>query len=355
MLSRNSKHAVAHPALTTVDTLRALVEQAPAPIFLATSDGEIVYRNAAAVHLLSTALADVGENGMTELRRQLKAVIRSSRRYPDTETIEVDVAGRRLKAACGISPVTGGYAITWRNITLEFERRAASSELADEVTRVGADLSQTGAQLADAIRHTSSQSGLLADGARELIESIREIASAAAAAAAGADAASSTTSEASAQVGMLVQSTSEIASIADIIRGIAEQTNLLALNATIEAARAGSAGSGFAVVANEVKELSRRTAEATESIRSLVDSVRSDTDTAALSMHKIVELIGEMAGRQQSIAGAVEEQSAVAAAMGTGIDEVARVSAQAAGAADSTLSTAQDLTDRAARLRSLIS
>ena len=108
-----------------------------------------------------------------------------------------------------------------------------------------------------------------------------------------------------------------------VITGIAQQTNLLALNATIEAARAGEAGKGFAVVANEVKELAKQTATATEDIGQKIEAIQNDTKGAVTAISQISIVIGRINDISNTIASAVEEQSATT-------NEIARNASEAA-------------------------
>ena len=110
-------------------------------------------------------------------------------------------------------------------------------------------------------------------------------------------------------IARLGTSADEIGKVIDVIQDIADQTNLLALNATIEAARAGAAGNGFAVVATEVKELARKTAEATEDIRHRIQGIQSSTSEAVQAIGKISHVIDEVKDVSRTIASAVEEQS----------------------------------------------
>ena len=107
--------------------------------------------------------------------------------------------------------------------------------------------------------------------------------------------------ETSAIIASLEGKSGQIQQITSVISGIAEQTNLLALNAAIEAARAGEQGRGFAVVADEVRNLARKTAEATGEIGQMVDQIGTDIEQAVGTMSGLVEAIVDGTGRTEAV------------------------------------------------------
>ncbi|WP_371916116.1 methyl-accepting chemotaxis protein [Pseudomonas sp. URIL14HWK12:I9] len=147
-------------------------------------------------------------------------------------------------------------------------------------------------------------------------------------------------------VNALAEQTQSIGSVADVITGIAEQTNLLALNAAIEAARAGEQGRGFAVVADEVRQLALRTRTSTEQIHQIIASLREGADRAVAtagrgeqissqSMHSveavkraldgITEAIARITAMSLQMATASEQQSHVAEDINQQITRIAQL------------------------------
>jgi methyl-accepting chemotaxis protein len=142
----------------------------------------------------------------------------------------------------------------------------------------------------------------------------------------------------------LDESSAAISDVTKAITSISEQTNLLALNATIEAARAGEAGKGFAVVANEVKELARATASATEEIGNRIEAIQGDAQSAVAAINEIAIIVATIHDLQNTIASAVEEQTATTNEIARSVSEVASGSSEIArnisGVATATSDTA---------------
>ncbi len=249
---------------------------------------------------------------------------------------------------------------------------SSSSKLTTVSQQMSANANETSAQttvVSAAAEEVSKNIQTVATGGEEMGASIREIAKNATEAAKVAAEASKVAQTTNSTVAKLGESSTEIGNVVKVITSIAEQTNLLALNATIEAARAGEAGKGFAVVANEVKELAKETAKATDEIGKKIEAIQNDTRNAVEAITRITGIIARINDIQNTIASAVEEQTATTNEITRNINEAARGSAEiaqnitgvaqaaqstTAGALD-TQNAAADLTRMATELQSLVS
>lgn len=179
----------------------------------------------------------------------------------------------------------------------------------------------------DSSDQTSGSMACVASAVEELLASSREVGRQADDASRLVGLAIERTNEAAAEIDRVLEASSEAGKIIDLITGIAQKTNLLALNAKIEAARAGPAGQGFAVVAEEVKLLSTQTASATQDIAGRISAMTSATQSAVGAMGGVVSSVREI----DAVARHVSENSS---AQLLALTEVSSSAHRAAGGAD---------------------
>lgn len=230
------------------------------------------------------------------------------------------------------------------------EMSAASHEVANNVS-LTAEATHVANQQANKGKHVASQ-------AREAIEIL-----------------SASVSSAATAATQLANDAQEIGSVVDVIKGIADQTNLLALNAAIEAARAGEQGRGFAVVADEVRALAKRTTDSTEQIHHLIENLQQATGRTVQTMTAgqeqadkgvahvieadealdgIREAINQVTAMGEQIASAAEEQSAVAEEINRNISNIAALSDQSATQAQQNARISEELADTATSQSALV-
>jgi methyl-accepting chemotaxis protein len=248
---------------------------------------------------------------------------------------------------------------------------AAAEELSATSQQMSANCEATSAQsnvVASASEQVSKNVASVAASAEQMSLSVKQIATNAGEAAKVATTAVKVADDTNKTVTKLGESSIEIGKVIKVITSIAQQTNLLALNATIEAARAGEAGKGFAVVANEVKELAKQTAAATEDISVKIEAIQTDTKGAVTSIGHIGEVIRRINEFANTIASAVEEQSAtmntiarnaIEAAKGSteiskNIVKVSQAATNTTEGASDTLTAATDLAKLAANLKRVV-
>ena len=244
-------------------------------------------------------------------------------------------------------------------------QKVETDQVATAMHEMSATVQEVARNAADASRAASDADREANDGDRVVGEAIAQIERLAAEVTRSTEAMSH-----------LQQESNKIGSVMDVIKAVAEQTNLLALNAAIEAARAGEAGRGFAVVADEVRGLAQRTQKSTEEIEELVAGLQHGTQQVANIMHgsreltdssvqltrkagdsleSITRTVSNIQSMNQQIAAAAEQQSAVAEEISRSVINVRDISEQTAAASEETAASSVELARLGSQLQQMVS
>ena len=244
-----------------------------------------------------------------------------------SQTIDIENVGEFQALTTNVNTMITNLRTSIQEITEVATTVASSSEefsvVSQEMTKNATQTAEQATSASASADQVSQNAIIVATAVEEMNASIREIAKNAAEGAQVATSAVTTADDTNTIITKLGNSSIEIGKVIKVITSIAQQTNLLDLNATIE-----DAGRGFAVVAGEVKELARATAKATDDISQRIETIQTDTKSAVDAIAEISTVINQINDIQNTIASAVEEQTATT-------NEIARnVTESAKGATD---------------------
>ncbi|XXE68770.1 methyl-accepting chemotaxis protein [Pseudomonas sp. R1-6] len=297
-------------------------------------------------------------DGSDEAGRLLRAMSTMQEKLRDTLQRISGSATQLASAAEELNSVTDESA---RGLTQQNNEIEQAATAVNEMTSAVEEVARNAVSTSEASRNATTSAGDGRDLVQETVGAIERM---------SADVQSTAT-----LIGNLADESRDIGKVLDVIRGLADQTNLLALNAAIEAARAGEAGRGFAVVADEVRALAHRTQQSTSEIERMIGSIQSGTEQAVDSMRNSTEraestlniargagmsldtintAIVEINERNLVIASAAEEQAQVAREVDRNLVNIRDLSVQTATGANQTSAASAELSRLAVDLNSMV-
>ncbi len=297
-------------------------------------------------------------DGEDEAGRLLLAMSKMQEKLRDTLQRISGSATQLASAAEELNSVTDESA---RGLTQQNNEIEQAATAVNEMTSAVEEVARNAVSTSEASKNATTSAGDGRDLVQETVSAIERM---------SADVQSTAT-----LIGDLANESRDIGKVLDVIRGLADQTNLLALNAAIEAARAGEAGRGFAVVADEVRALAHRTQQSTSEIERMIGSIQSGTEHAVNSMRNSTEraestlsiargaglsldtintAIVEINERNLVIASAAEEQAQVAREVDRNLVNIRDLSVQSATGASQTSAASSELSRLAVDLNGMV-
>lgn len=296
--------------------------------------------------------------GNDEAGRLLMAMAKMQAKLKDTLQ---RIAGSATQVACAAEELNAVTDESARGLTQQNNEIEQAATAVNEMTSAVEEVARNAVSTSEASKNATRSAGDGRDLVQETVSAIERM--------------SSDVQATATLIGNLAEESRDIGKVLDVIRGLADQTNLLALNAAIEAARAGEAGRGFAVVADEVRALAHRTQQSTSEIERMIGSIQAGTEHAVDSMRNSTERaestlnIAEGAGmsldtintaiveineRNLVIASAAEEQAQVAREVDRNLVNIRDLSVQSATGASQTSAASSELSRLAVDLNGMV-
>lgn len=297
-------------------------------------------------------------DGNDEAGRLLAAMAKMQDKLRDTLQRIAGSATQLASAAEELNAVTDESA---RGLTQQNNEIEQAATAVNEMTSAVEEVARNAVSTSEASRNATTSAGDGRDLVQETVSAIERM--------------SGDVQATATLIGDLANESRDIGKVLDVIRGLADQTNLLALNAAIEAARAGEAGRGFAVVADEVRALAHRTQQSTSEIERMIGSIQAGTEHAVDSMRNSTEraestlniakgagmsldtintAIVEINERNLVIASAAEEQAQVAREVDRNLVNIRDLSVQSATGASQTSAASSELSRLAVDLNGMV-